>query len=621
VAALEPEDPRFVGDYQILGRLGAGGMGRVFLGRSPGGRQVAVKVVHAELVREQEFRSRFRREVQAARMVSGAFTAPVIDADPDATQPWLVTSYIAGPSLQQAVDDGGPVPSATALVLAAGLAEALKSIHGAGLVHRDLKPSNVLLAEDGPRVIDFGIARTLEADTLAKAGLMLGSPGFMAPEQVNADEITAAADVFALGAVLAYAATGSHPFGQGTPASLLYRVVHAEPDIEAVTDPGLRALVADCLAKDPGVRPTPREILARVGFGTGGGPIALMEGPGWLPAAHRAHTSGMHGDAWDGARGDVRDGMRGDARDDGRGDGRGHSRGATLALAEPVPRDAPARRYPQVDTAPPQAPGRPHRTGRTRRTLLLSGLATVAAAGVTTGFLRTRPAAHRIATGRDATGRNAAAASPSPSSAPPAPIPVGHWPLDESSGSVVADATGSQNGTATGVQWRAGNRGAAEFDGASSRITTQTQVLDTGPGHSFTVAAWVWLSGSPGHFATAVSQGATAYSSFYLQFSSDDDRWAFSVPGARALSGAAPAMRTWTHLAGVCDASGSRLRLYVDGTRQGTASDSQPVTSTGSLFIGCATSNGQPVDFFPGAIKDVQVFDRALSPAQIKALR
>ncbi|MFD4511292.1 serine/threonine-protein kinase [Streptomyces sp. NPDC058457] len=265
MAALEPGDPRSVGEYQLLRRLGAGGMGRVYLGRSPGGRAVAVKVVHAELVAGQpEFRSRFRREVEAARKVSGAFTAPVVDADPDAPLPWLVTSYIAGPSLQEAVAERGPLPAASVLALAAGLAEALTSIHAAQLVHRDLKPSNVLLAEDGPRVIDFGIARSVESVTITRAGLMVGSPGFMSPEQVAGGEVTGASDVFALGAVLTYAATGGNPFGDGPTPALLYRVVHDEPDIGAVTDPALAALIADCLAKDPAHRPTPREILTRI---------------------------------------------------------------------------------------------------------------------------------------------------------------------------------------------------------------------------------------------------------------------------------------------------------------------------------------------------------------------
>lgn len=292
MSALEPDDPRSVGEYRLLGRLGAGGMGRVFLGRSPGGRLVAVKVVHAELLRRPEFRDRFRREVQAARMVSGAFTAPVVDADPDAPLPWLVTSYIAGPSLEQAVAERGPFDPQAVLTLAAGLAEALVSIHAAHLVHRDLKPSNVLLAEDGPRVIDFGIVRSVDADSLTGSGHMAGSPGFMSPEQVNGDEVTWASDVFCLGAVLAFAATGTNPFGAGPTPALLYRVVHNAPDVAAVADPALRSLIADCLAKDPAHRPAPREILARIGPLGGESATALPHAQQWTPAARptRADT-------------------------------------------------------------------------------------------------------------------------------------------------------------------------------------------------------------------------------------------------------------------------------------------------------------------------------------------
>lgn len=275
MSSLKPDDPRSVGDYRLLRRLGAGGMGRVYLGRSPGGRDVAVKVVHAELVRRPEFRSRFRREVEAARLVSGAFTAPVIDADPDAPLPWLVTSYIAGPSLEQAVVEQGPFGADAVRRLAAGLAEALVSIHSVNLVHRDLKPSNVLLAQDGPRVIDFGIVRSVEGDSITRTGHMAGSPGFMAPEQVSGDEITTASDVFCLGAVLAFAATGVNPFGDGPTPALLYRVVHNEPDVDAVEDPALRDLISACLAKDAADRPTPRDILTRVGSADAENTMAL----------------------------------------------------------------------------------------------------------------------------------------------------------------------------------------------------------------------------------------------------------------------------------------------------------------------------------------------------------
>ena len=176
---LESGDPRRVGRYQLLGRLGAGGMGQVFLGQSPGGRLVAVKLIRAELAADREFRARFAREVAAARHVSGMFTAAVVDADPEAPQPWLVTAYVAGPSLADAVDGQGPLPLASVLTLAAGLAEGLGAIHAEGMVHRDLKPSNVLLASDGPRIIDFGISRAADATALTRANFVVGSPGFM----------------------------------------------------------------------------------------------------------------------------------------------------------------------------------------------------------------------------------------------------------------------------------------------------------------------------------------------------------------------------------------------------------------------------------------------------------
>src|ERR1019366_4678226 len=210
---LQPGDPRKVGPYWLVGRLGSGGMGRVFLARSPGGRQVAVKVVRAELAEQADFRIRFAREVAAARTVSGLFTAPVVDADLDGPVPWLATAYVAGPSLADAVTNHGPLPVTSVLALAAGLAEGLGAIHAAGIVHRDLKPSNVLLAEDGPRIIDFGISRAAQASMLTGTGLVVGSPGFMSPEQAEGGDIGLPSDVFSLGAVLTFAATGEGPFG------------------------------------------------------------------------------------------------------------------------------------------------------------------------------------------------------------------------------------------------------------------------------------------------------------------------------------------------------------------------------------------------------------------------
>ena len=261
---LRPDDPRRIGDYQVLGRLGSGAMGQVYLGRSMAGRAVAIKMVHHELAEDEEFRQRFRREVALARRVSGFWTAPVVAADPDAPQPWLATAYVRGPSLAQAIAVAGALPEVSVRVIAAGLAEALEAIHSAGLVHRDVKPSNVMIASDGPRLIDFGISRAVEGTALTKSGFTVGTPGFMSPEQVEGLNIGPASDTFSLGAVLVFAATGAGPFGIGSPPALLYRVVHSDVELTAVPTE-LRTLVGRCLTKKPEDRPTPREVLDLAG--------------------------------------------------------------------------------------------------------------------------------------------------------------------------------------------------------------------------------------------------------------------------------------------------------------------------------------------------------------------
>ncbi|MER6982794.1 serine/threonine-protein kinase, partial [Streptomyces carpinensis] len=285
---LGPGDPQQIGAYRLLARLGAGGMGQVYLARSDRGRTVAVKLVRRELAQQEEFRARFRQEVQAARRVGGHWTAPVLDADTEAAVPWVATGYVAGPSLQQVVGhDHGALPERSVRILAAGLAGALKDIHAAGLIHRDLKPSNVLVTIDGPRVIDFGIARALETVTdggLTRTGALVGSPGFMAPEQVRGDRVTPACDVFCLGSVLAYAATGALPFGTSDSGvhALMYRIAEEEPDLQTLPE-GIADLVRTCLKKDPAARPTLDWILERTGAEDTLADGRLREP--WLPGA------------------------------------------------------------------------------------------------------------------------------------------------------------------------------------------------------------------------------------------------------------------------------------------------------------------------------------------------
>ncbi len=261
--ALAADDPRQVGQFEIVARLGAGGMGRVYLARSASGEQFALKMIHQFLSDDVQFRRRFEREVMAARRVTGENTAALVDADPDARPPWMAVEYVEGPTLTELIEHGGPLTLGSCVRLASGMAAALISIHAVGLVHRDLKPSNVLMGAGGARLIDFGIAQASGASSLTMTGLVTGSAGFMSPEQAQAEHVTEASDVFALGTVLYFAATGQRPFGEGSMISITYRVVHAEVDLSGIRDEGLRELIADCLMKDPQRRPTPHEIYAR----------------------------------------------------------------------------------------------------------------------------------------------------------------------------------------------------------------------------------------------------------------------------------------------------------------------------------------------------------------------
>ncbi|MFF7365177.1 protein kinase [Streptomyces sp. NPDC008125] len=260
---LRREDPRLVGSFRLHRRLGAGGMGVVYLGSDRRGQRVALKVIRPDLAEDQEFRSRFAREVSAARRIRGGCTARLVAADLDAERPWFATQYVPGPSLHDKVAEEGPLSASEVAAIGAALSEGLVAVHEAGVVHRDLKPSNILLSPKGPRIIDFGIAWATGASTLTHVGTAVGSPGFLAPEQVRGAAVTPATDVFSLGATLAYAATADSPFGHGSSEVMLYRVVHEEPHLAEVHD-ALAPLVRACLAKDPEERPSTLQLSMRL---------------------------------------------------------------------------------------------------------------------------------------------------------------------------------------------------------------------------------------------------------------------------------------------------------------------------------------------------------------------
>ncbi|MEV8595115.1 serine/threonine-protein kinase [Streptomyces sp. NPDC052012] len=369
---LRADDPPFVAGYRLVARLGAGGMGRVYLSHTQGGRPVAIKVVRPELADDAGFRRRFSREIKAARRVRGAYTAELIDADGEGVPPWLATLYVPGPSLAQAVARSGPLPVPAVLWLMAGVAEALQAIHGAGIVHRDLKPSNVLLAADGPRVIDFGIALAADGTAHTATGTTIGTPQFMAPEQASAGgDVTAATDVFALGQTAAFAALGRPLYGDGPSVSVLYRIVHSEPDLTQLPEP-LRELIGRCLAAEPGERITPAEVVAwcRRQLGpdadASGGPAFWREIAGPEPTVPPPPPAPQHPAA--GLPNPVGT--------------TGLPYPATTALPYPAPTVAHTRAM-----HPPARPlGPEERRARRRRIALISGAAVVAGGVLLTGL-------------------------------------------------------------------------------------------------------------------------------------------------------------------------------------------------------------------------------------------
>ncbi|MFD7057842.1 PQQ-binding-like beta-propeller repeat protein [Streptomyces sp. NPDC059906] len=321
VDQLTQHDPRRIGPFEVLGRLGAGGMGLVYLARSASGRRVAIKTVRTELAEDQLFRVRFTREVEAARAVSGFYTAAVVDADPRAAVPWLATAYVPAPSLEEIVNECGPMPAQAVRWLAAGVAEALQSIHGAGLVHRDLKPSNVLVVEDGPRVIDFGIASGVSNTRLTMTNVAVGTPAYMSPEQAkDSRSVTGASDVFSLGSMLVFAATGHPPFHGANPVETVFMLLREGPDLEGLPDE-LRPLIESCMQMEATGRPNPADLQAQLAphlFGSGSDDsgtasawlperaVGLIEGRrNGRPAVKPATTAGGRGHGPSGARAPV----------------------------------------------------------------------------------------------------------------------------------------------------------------------------------------------------------------------------------------------------------------------------------------------------------------------------
>ncbi|MFE6160577.1 protein kinase [Streptomyces sp. NPDC056486] len=370
IKPLAVGDPSRIGPYLLLGRLGAGGMGRVFLARSDSGRTVAVKVVHEEHVSDEHFRERFRREIEAARKVGEQYTAPVLDAGPGDEPPWVATGYVPGLSLEQVVRRHGPLPTASLHALADGLLKALKDIHGAGIVHRDLKPSNVMLTVDGTKVIDFGIARALETSVeslLTSTGMAIGSPGFMSPEQVRGQRAGAKSDVFTLGCVLTYAATGQLPFGQGASNqhAVMFQIVEGEPDLTRVEDASLRALITRCLTKGVDQRPDvdglledPERTLPRAAPGV------------WLPAGVVAHLAQQSARLLDAEAEPLRE------------------EPVDLATIGLRPKDGPPGDVPEDNSATLRGPEHEQRPRRRRKLIVLPIVAVITVGGGTVALIQ-----------------------------------------------------------------------------------------------------------------------------------------------------------------------------------------------------------------------------------------
>ena len=486
---LTSDDPAAIGGYRLDARLGSGGMGRVYLAFTPAGRPVALKVVRSDLADDRDFRIRFEQEIQAARRVRGLYTAELIDADPAATPPWLVTAYVPGPSLEEVIDRDGPMPEAMVFRLVAGVAEALQAIHAAGVIHRDLKPSNVLLAQDGPRVIDFGIARALAATPMTRTGATMGSPDYLSPEQILNRPVTPAIDVFALGTLAAFAAVGRLPFGRGHITEVAHRVVQEPPDL-AGCPAGLVTLIEACLQKEPQARPAPAQIIefcvARAALLGDPGPprparIPVPVTPGGTPAPN----------AWP---------------DD---------RSATVMLP------ATAR---LADPGGPRGPGR-------RRLSLVTALAIVAGTTITAAaVLVALAAAGQLGAGRPAASGSAAgtAAAPRHSAAPRGPALPGPVVLLSQGRSVSASSVQSDSSwvAANAVDGNTGTRWSSDFS------DPQWLEVDLGAAHSVTKVVLDWETAYAVAFSVQVSADGTTWTDVYSTTSGSGGSQTLAVSGS-----------------------------------------------------------------------------------------
>ncbi|MGW0785830.1 protein kinase domain-containing protein [Streptomyces sp. NPDC002913] len=484
---LETGDPVRVGPYRIVGRLGSGGMGRVYLARSPGGRATAVKVVHDELAEAPSFRARFRREVAAARRVKGPFTAPLVDADTDADVPWLATAHVPGLSLGAAVAAHGAWPERSVRALGSGLAEALGAIHRAEVVHRDLKPSNVLLVPDGPRVIDFGISVAADDTKLTTTGAVVGSPGYLPPEQLVGREVGPAGDVFALGALLVYAATGTGAFGGGPAYGVTYRVVHEDPDLAELPE-GLTDVVTRCLAKDPLRRPGVSELIEELGGWEGAdGSRSTFTGATWLPAPVAADIMALRADPLPEEAATV-------------------PAGADLPTAAATPTAVATARLGPAPPAPPAG------WFRRRRTAVIAAAGTVVALAVVAGLLLPR-----AFSGSQGGGDDGKESSASPSAVAKQLTVREEWPSDEDlwkpvavDGKVVGEG---QDGLLHAVDadsgdtvWTYDDPTASSFEGVSDGlVVASSNEQGTIQGIDLDSGKRVWSLGPDAHTAPGTS--------------------------------------------------------------------------------------------------------------------